>query len=358
VKWGSPNAPVLREFSLTDPEAEARFADFHNQDPFPRIQPALLNSADLLDYIETVGILSPYEVTEKKREDWLKPASCAVGCTGEVLRFDVDPQTGDVIDTPVKYEVAVGKRLELKPNSITFLHLGTTFRIPNYIAARFNLAIREIHRGILVGTGPLVDPGFVGRLFIPLHNLTSNEYSVEFGEPLVWVEFTKLSPNKAWRGGREHKRRAVFVPFPKRKNDRKTPEHYLDHAFEGNPIASSIPKAIVRAGAEAEGARSAAESARSQVEKFLQRLRNIGIATAIATAVTILLAVVLPMYSLISDTNDRVDGLADAKQDVGALKAQSSRAAASQATLQWDVADLRAEVRRLRAELNARRGSP
>jgi deoxycytidine triphosphate deaminase len=350
MKWGAPKTAALREFSVSDADAEERFAEYRNRDPFPRIPSALLNSADLLDYLETVGMLSPYEVTARGRDDWLKPASCAVGCTGEVRRFDVDPQTGDVADKAVKYEVSVGQRLVLTPNSITFLHLGTTFRIPNYIAARFNLAIREIHRGILVGTGPLVDPGFVGRLFIPLHNLTSNEYSIEFGEPLVWVEFTKLSPNKAWRATKDVKRKAIFVPFPERKNERKTPEHYLDHANEGKPISSSIPKEIVGARTAADASRKAAETARSQVESFLNRIRNVGIFAALATAVAIVVAIVLPMKGLISDTNARVDEIAtsgvDAKRDVAVVQAQST-------ALERDLAELQAEVRRLRAELNA-----
>lgn len=356
MKWGSSKAAPLREFRLSDADAEARFAQFRNRDPFPSIPPALLNSADLLDYLETVGLLSPYEITASKHDDWLKPASCAVGCTGEVRRYDVNPNTGDVSDEPVKYEVAVGQRLVLTPNSITFLHLGTTFRIPNYIAARFNLAIREIHRGILVGTGPLVDPGFVGRLFIPLHNLTSNEYSVEFGEPLVWVEFTKLSPNRAWRGTREVRRNATFVAFPERKNKRKTPEHYLDHANDGKSISSSIPKEIVGARIAADASRGEAEAAKSQVQTFVNRVRNVSIATAVLTAVGIVVAIVLPMGSLISDTNTRVDDLATsgeaAKRDVADVKA---RTAESTTALERDLAELQAEVRRLRAEQNARR---
>jgi hypothetical protein len=42
-----------------------------------------------------------------------------------------------------------------------------------------------------------VDPGFCGRLLIPLHNLTSSEYVIPAGEGLIWVEFTKVSPVRA-----------------------------------------------------------------------------------------------------------------------------------------------------------------
>ena len=52
-----------------------------------------------------------------------------------------------------------------------------------------------------MGTGPLVDPGFEGKLLIPLHSLTADDYEIEAGEGLIWVEFTKLSPNERWNRG-------------------------------------------------------------------------------------------------------------------------------------------------------------
>ena len=44
----------------------------------------------------------------------------------------------------------------------------------------------------------MVDPGFVGSLLIPLHNLTDNDYDVRAGDDLLWVEFTKLTCNAYW----------------------------------------------------------------------------------------------------------------------------------------------------------------
>lgn len=236
------------------------------------------------------------------------------------------------------YTLEEGKRLELPANSITFLQLGTTFRIPDYIAARFNLAIREIHRGILVGTGPLVDPGFVGRLFVPLHNLTSNDYSIKFDEPLAWVEFTKLSPNLAWWQGRSLPRRADFVPFPERKLKRKTPAHYLDAAHEGKPIASSIPQEVDRAIVVAEEALNA-----------VRALRNIGFGAAVIAAI----AVLLPMVSLVSDTNNRIDNLAaersETSKELLQLGAEGARAQDRIADLGARIDSQAKQIRRLRA---------
>ena len=85
-----------------------------------------------------------------------------------------------------------------RKNSITYISLKETFIIPDYIALRFNLTIKHVHRGILLGTGPLIDPGFRGKIMIPIHNLTPNNYMVRPGDDIVCIEFTKLSPNSRW----------------------------------------------------------------------------------------------------------------------------------------------------------------
>lgn len=328
--------PRLPAFARDEKEADERYQLYRHRDPFLDIKPALLNSADLLDYIAAVGMLSPYEIATETRSDWLKPASCAVACTGDVLRFTFDSKSEKAERTEQKLS-ADGQRLRLPPNSITFLQLGTTFRIPDYIAARFNLAIREIHRGILVGTGPLVDPGFVGRLFIPLHNLTSNEYSIKFGEPIVWVEFTKLSPNQTWRGSGQLERVADFAEFPVRKLKRKLPNQYLDHANEGKAIASSIPEEISRT-------QSVANSASAAVVRLRRWLQGLGFAGVVVGA----FAVFLPMIGLVSDTNSRIDAIPGNQPSlIKRLEALELRetSAKEQATNQS------AEIRRLRAAL-------
>jgi|SRR5215211_4405410 len=329
----TPDSSGLPDFPENDEEAQRRFDSYRKLDPFPGIPPALLNSADLLDYIATVGMLSPYSITPERRDEWLKPASCAVACTGDVLRFEFDQERRTT--RRCEYVVSEERRLELPPNSITFLQLGTIFRIPNYIAARFNLAIREIHRGFLVGTGPLIDPGFVGRLFVPLHNLTSNAYSVKFNEPLVWVEFTKLSPNKTWEGERHQPRHAQFAGFPERKLKRQTPAHYLDHANEGRAIASSIPEEVGRA-------RAVAEEAQRQI----RNLRRVGIGAAILTVAAIGVAVVWPIISLVSDTNDRIDNLPTAER-VSELSAKEAGTRKQVTDLETELDDLATQVRRL-----------
>ena len=120
----------------------------------------------------------------------------------------------------------------LPANSITFVQVEPHFRLPNYIAVRFNLRITHVHRGLLLGTGPLVDPGFHGRLLVPLHNLTAYEYYLDTTKALIWVEFTKTTFGFVPREEVASKHRN-FAPFPL-SNRNLTPDEYLFKAGAGN----------------------------------------------------------------------------------------------------------------------------
>src|SRR5438105_7634822 len=171
-------------FAKDESEAAQRAAQFRAADPFPDIQPSLLNSADLADYVAATGMVYPFHY----EADLLKPASYKVQIGGDYIYWDERNQMqADRIERD--------KVFVLKANSIAFVTLEPTFRLPLYIAARFNLRVANIYRGLLLGTGPLVDPRFEGRLSIPLHNLTTNDYTFRGGEGLIWMEFTKVTPN-------------------------------------------------------------------------------------------------------------------------------------------------------------------
>ena len=83
--------------------------------------------------------------------------------------------------------------LELPKNSIVFVSTEQRIRLPHYIAARFDLAIEFIYQGILLGTGPQVDPGFQGYLSCPLHNISSDSVHMQFGKPFAKMDFAKTS---------------------------------------------------------------------------------------------------------------------------------------------------------------------
>ncbi|MEM6405492.1 MAG: hypothetical protein AAF669_02685 [Pseudomonadota bacterium] len=226
-------------------------------DPFPEIHSALLNSADIKRYVGATNMLSPFYAQD------LKPSSYAVRMQGICKWWD---ETG----APQEINLDGGhhKRFKLKPNSIAFVELEPKLKLPEYIAIRFNLRIQNVYRGLLLGTGPLIDPGFEGKIYIPLHNLTTNEYTFSFNEELVWFEFTKTSPIP------RNNQKSSYKKFPDDKKNMDLAD-YLDKATAGDPIISSIPDAMKKSSDMAEKA-----------QKSARNLSWIGFATLVALVIT------------------------------------------------------------------------
>lgn len=219
---------------VTEREADQRYKKTFSNDPFPDIQPALLNSADIYNYVIETGMIFPF-YPEK-----LAGASYEVAIGEKIVWWDEKKQKVKEVDIS-----RPGAFFKLKPNSIAFVMLEPTFRIPDYMALRFNLKIMHVYKGLLLGTGPLVDPGFVGKLSIPLHNLTANTYTFKHGDSLIEVEFTKLSSNSAWH--KEHTCAVREDTLYKRKwiKSNRTIYDYIERALNGSNdvmVKSSIPK--------------------------------------------------------------------------------------------------------------------
>lgn len=283
--------PATLGFPKDDAEAASRFESYKYDDPFRGIvAPALLNSADIYDYARVTGMLHPFTHDEKEIDEKLKGASYEIDFLGDVYWSD---------DKGIlrKQTIAENTVFQLRKNSIAFVRPSTTFRLPHYIAVRFNLRITYVHRGLLLGTGPLVDPGFVGHLLIPLHNLTSEDYALIGGEGFIWAEFTKISEftNHQPRIRGDTQRR--LFEFQSRKID-LDPQAYFNKASHGVPARSSIP-------GEVREARRIAQDTAKKVSRYTWG--------AIITGALTVFALIGATWSLISDANKNV---ADSSKNV------------------------------------------
>lgn len=211
-----------------------KYTQYENSDPFPK-KVGLLNSADIQDYVDALGLIYPFDKSN------LKPASYGVKLKGEYMYWNTreDRQYGMLED--IKDADSSGHKIfRLKKNSIAFVQLEPEFRFPIYIAARFNLRIKHIYQGLLLGTGPLVDPGFEGHIYIPLHNLTNNDYDIRIDEPLIWMEFTKLNDHHKWSKNATSHNDIVVLDKERMKQRRSLPD-YINEAYPNAPIVSTIP---------------------------------------------------------------------------------------------------------------------
>jgi deoxycytidine triphosphate deaminase len=175
---------------MTLDDAKVAYNSFKQQDPYPKVAPALLNKWDVRNYIDKVGMIYPFY------ENDLNGITYDVRLKGTCLFWKDDD--GKQIEHSIIVDARSGERkIILEPNSIIFVTLEPYFQIPEYIALRYNFKIKQVYKGLLLGTGPIIDPGFHGYLSIPLHNLTKNRYTIKANEPLISIEFTKINPYKA-----------------------------------------------------------------------------------------------------------------------------------------------------------------
>ena len=198
--------------------------------------------------------------------------------------------------------------LRVEANSIVFVECDLDFRLPDYIALRFNLQIRHVHRGLLLGTGPLVDPGYWGKLCIPLHNLTDEDYSISRDDGLIWIEFTKTTKTHQDPGnlGRP--------PLDRREGYWEIRE-FIERAArprngigESVHIRSSISKVIDRAesaSSSAEQAGRSATEARDQASRMRSNITLGGMISALLLFLTIA-GFIYTVYGLLTS---RIDDL-------------------------------------------------
>jgi len=299
---------------LRRPEAN-KYEYFAKKDPFPYIPDALLNSIDILKYVLTTGMLDPFIPKD------LHGATYTCNFSGASRYWD---------DNGVQQDGT--EELELRPNSIAFLEVETMFRIPEYLILRFNLMVQHVHKGLLLGTGPIVDPEFQGKLYIPLHNLTSNTYIIKKGTPLIGVEFTKLSKYKQRYFSKKSQIGKVVstlnfssISHVTRKFEPRALNEYISRALIGDErfrkkkaalrsksdelsIGSSIPKVIKEAQNAACLAEKNAKNAEESARKMEKQNKRVTIWT-IAGLVIAFIAVGLSVLEIINDVSKRVDDI-------------------------------------------------
>lgn len=310
-------------------QLKARAKRYKQTDPFPNAPPALLSTAEILDYDRVTGMTGTIGRIDG---DHLKAASLEIFIGGRYVFWKDDKKIEKEINKEDTF-------LRLPANSIVFVQTSNVFYLPEYIAMRFNLRITHVHRGLLLGTGPLVDPGFRGRLLIPLHNLTSSDYLLDTKKALIWAEFTKtsahferLSPNSTplvtiLKGERK------VTPIEAYKNE-VSPDEYLYKAGGGYPIASSIPTAI-------RSARRDARRAKETTEKVQAWVRGFGL-LAVFGAVVGIAGIVNTTWNLVQTASNaaasaekgvaRLEGKLDTGSTTGSRAADEARQASETAT--------------------------
>lgn len=163
---------------MIDPKRKAelkeewKYADPHSSD-----RGILL--ADQIHELCDVGLL----IAEEYKRDNLRPASYTLRVGKQYIGSDGSPH----LLTDEDDSFVFGQ------NSIVFVSTMEKLEIPFYIAARFNIRVAWVYDGVLLGTGPQVDPGFSGFLSCPLYNLTNLDITIKRGQDFATIDFEKTT---------------------------------------------------------------------------------------------------------------------------------------------------------------------
>ena len=148
-------------------------------DPKPDVKGLLLS--DMIEYyVKEIGLIKQDEFSPT----CLEPAAYQLRL-GSL--YYLDGTKGELQEKGEK------SSLELPRNSLTYVTAFEKIKLPFYIAARFNLKVTIIYQGVLLGTGPQVDPGFEGRLSCPLYNFSNNPITLHFKKPFAIIDFVKTT---------------------------------------------------------------------------------------------------------------------------------------------------------------------
>lgn len=133
-------------------------------------------------YIRAVHLIEP----ETFLADSLRPASydLHVGDEYYLCRDKEDEQVflhGD-------------EQFEIPRNGLVYVATRECFNIPYYMVARYSLQVTQVYRGLLIENGLQVDPGYHGRIFVAVHNLTDEPRALVRGQRFLSMDFTLTTP--------------------------------------------------------------------------------------------------------------------------------------------------------------------
>lgn len=300
-KMTFPDSISSFDFANTIEKAKERFEKVKEVDPLPHIPPTLLNKRDIAKYVSATGMIWPFN------PDSLKAASYQVRLGNEILYWDKDGNRQH------REYLKENDPIVLMRNSITFVGVEPKFFVPFYIALRFNLSITHVHRGLLLGTGPLIDPTFIGRIMIPIHNLTNNDYIVRPGDDLIAVEFTKIWFNSNDQHDTNFEKMSLNVKRP----DMSFKEYFSKALPDNiNSVVSSLEQTVEKAKHYVEQSEKHIEAIKNdsiskidEIKRSSDRTRSIftGISfVGVGALVIATVAIYLQAKSLISDANNYV----------------------------------------------------
>lgn len=84
--------------------------------------------------------------------------------------------------------------LVIPPYEIAIISTLETLNMPRFLIGRWDLKVKRVYEGLLWVGGPQVDPGYQGKLFCPLYNLSNKTINLKYGDTIATIDFIRTTP--------------------------------------------------------------------------------------------------------------------------------------------------------------------
>ncbi|MBI4468209.1 MAG: hypothetical protein HY650_02695 [Acidobacteria bacterium] len=143
------------------------------------------------------AVSSGYLTIDPFHEDALQSATYDLG-VGDIAVVSTLPRPIDLREQPL---------LTIEPFASALLQTVEVLHLPPRIAGRLGPRSNLLRHGIFVSAGPQIDPGFSGRLFVSLLNVTDHPFLIRHHARFLTIEFHALSdePSRLYEGPHQNK---------------------------------------------------------------------------------------------------------------------------------------------------------
>lgn len=144
-------------------------------DPDPDTRGVLLSDR-IKFYCEKVHLIEDF------KEEFLQPAcyTLHVGSKFYLNDKEIYPNENGEIKIP--------------ENGLLYFRVKEKINLPYYMIACHDLRVKQVYRGLLVGRGLQVDPGYSGYINYPIFNFTYDEKILKVGDEIGSIHFIKTTP--------------------------------------------------------------------------------------------------------------------------------------------------------------------
>lgn len=94
------------------------------------------------------------------------------------------------------FKVVEGRYYEIKPMGILLFETDAIFHIPNDCAFRLSLRMKYIKKGLLMSNLPLGQPGYDGKLFGIIMNVSTKPVIINYRERMLTLEIVGITDNE------------------------------------------------------------------------------------------------------------------------------------------------------------------